>query len=100
MVEHGARELIYLSRSAGASAEDTAFVVELQSMGCAAKLVRGDVTRYADVENAVASGTNPLRGVLQMSMVLRDQNFTTMPYDEWSQSVESAPGYGGRGRQA
>ena len=84
MVDHGARELLFLSRSAGASSKDDAFVNELQSMGCEVKLVQGDVTKLEDVKRAVAEATHPLKGVIQMSMVLRDQNFSKMTFDEWN----------------
>ena len=59
------------------------FVNELESMGCTVKLVQGDVTNPKDVERAIANATYPLKGVIQMSMVLRDQNFSKMTFDEW-----------------
>ena len=89
MVDHGARELLYLSRSAGVGSKDDAFVSELQSMGCDVKLVCGDVSKLDDVTRAVAAATRPLKGVIQMSMVLRDQNFTNMTFNEWT--AASAP---------
>ncbi|KAI1776601.1 fatty acid synthase S-acetyltransferase [Hypoxylon cercidicola] len=87
MVDHGARELIYLSRSAGAGAQDGIFANELRSMGCEVKFAKGDVTRPDDVANAVAAASCPLKGVIQMSMVLRDQNFEAMTIDEWNAVV-------------
>ena len=84
MIDHGARELLYLSRSAGIGSKDDTFVSELQSMGCDVKLVCGDVSKLDDVTRAVAMATHPLKGVIQMSMVLRDQNFTNMTFDEWN----------------
>ena len=88
MVDHGARELIYMSRSAGTSTKDDAFVSELQSMGCGVKLVRGDVTKLEDVKRAIVAATHPLKGILQMSMVLAVENFTKMTFDEWVASVK------------
>jgi NAD(P)-dependent dehydrogenase (short-subunit alcohol dehydrogenase family)/acyl carrier protein len=87
MVDHGAREFIYLSRSAGLTTKDDAFVSELQSMGCAIKLVSGDVTKLEDVKRAVAAATYPLKGVVQMSMVVANENFTKMSFDEWMAST-------------
>ncbi|SMQ54923.1 unnamed protein product [Zymoseptoria tritici ST99CH_3D7] len=84
MVEHGARELLYLSRSAGTTPKDDAFIAELQSMGCATKLVAGDVACREDVERALNLASNPVRGVVQMSMVLRDQNFAKMSFEDWT----------------
>lgn len=84
MVEHKARQLIYISRRAGTGPGDESFVKELKSMGCEVKLIQGDVTNYDDVARAIAAATFPLKGVLQMSMVLRDQNFRSMTLDEWN----------------
>ncbi|XXG98856.1 hypothetical protein Hte_005186 [Hypoxylon texense] len=87
MVDHGAREMIYLSRSAGTGTHDDIFANELKSMGCEAKFVQGDVTIPDDVARAVAAASSPLKGVIQMSMVLRDQNFEAMTIDAWNAVV-------------
>lgn len=71
MAENGASHLVYLSRSAGASEEDQAFLRELEVQGCHATCVRGDVAEAKDVAKAVAMCSTPLRGVLQMSLALR-----------------------------
>ncbi|MCJ1357758.1 MAG: hypothetical protein MMC33_007754 [Icmadophila ericetorum] len=83
MVERGARHLIFLSRSAGQSSDDELFVNELNSMGCEVQLVRGSVTRHEDVVKVIKSATRPLKGILQMSMVLRDENFLKMTLEQW-----------------
>ncbi|KAI0193448.1 fatty acid synthase S-acetyltransferase [Astrocystis sublimbata] len=84
MAELGARELVFLSRSAGTDPRDESFVSELASMGCSVKLVKGDVTKLEDVDEAIAAATTPLKGIIQMSMVLRDQNFESMSFEEWT----------------
>lgn len=84
MVEHGARHLIYLSRNAGVNSENALFVEELNSLGCHVQLVRGSVTDPAIVEKAVREAAKPVRGMLQMSMVLRDENFSKMTLDQWN----------------
>jgi aryl carrier-like protein len=85
MVEHGAGELIILSRRAGTDPEDNAFVDELVSAGCrGVRLVPGDVTKSEDVTKAVASATLKLKGVIQMSMVARDGGFENMSFDDWN----------------
>lgn len=71
LVEHGARHLIYLGRSAGRSDSDKRFVAELASMGCSTQCFQGSVATLEDVQNAVKKASKPLAGVLQMSMVLR-----------------------------
>ncbi|KAF5239311.1 hypothetical protein FANTH_10014 [Fusarium anthophilum] len=83
LVEHGAKELVYFSRNAGQGPTDSIFVAELESMGCDVKLVQGDVTKFEDVDKAVNVAALPLKGVIQMSLVLRDQLFADMTFDQW-----------------
>ncbi|KAF5862098.1 hypothetical protein ETB97_012163 [Aspergillus alliaceus] len=85
MVERGARNLVFLGRSAGISGTDQSYIRELEAQGCNAQCVAGSVTIAADVEHAISlCGSRPLAGVLQMAMSLNDQLFDAMNYDEWS----------------
>jgi aryl carrier-like protein len=88
MVQHGARNLTFLSRNAGNGDHDQDFVHELESMGCAVQLVRGSVTNPEDVILAVEGTVAPLKGIIQMSMVLRDQAFSRMTIDEWDSATQ------------
>lgn len=88
MVEHGARELLFLSRSAGAGPRDDALAAELRSMGCKVRLVPGDVCALKDVRRAVDEAARPLKGVVQMSIVLRDENLSKMTFAEWKAATE------------
>ncbi|KAL8756525.1 MAG: hypothetical protein Q9199_002889 [Rusavskia elegans] len=88
MVEKGARHLIYLSRNAGVNADDQLFFDELNSMGCHVHAIRGSVTDIEDVTRAVAGAKYPLKGILQMSMVLRDENFSKMSLHQWETAVQ------------
>ncbi|KAF3067200.1 Lovastatin diketide synthase LovF [Daldinia childiae] len=88
MVEHGARHLIFLSRRAGETAEDQAFFKELKSQGCKATAVKGSVASLSDVERAVTVGGITLKGILNVSMVLRDQSFINMTYEDWTQCAD------------
>lgn len=86
LVDHGARRLVYLSRSAGTGPGDPDFVRELESMGCEVLLVRGSAASADDVSRAVQQAPN-LRGVMQCSMVLSDQAFARMSLEEWNTAV-------------
>lgn len=90
MVEHGARHLVFLSRSAGQRSEDQSFLNELATMGCDVQLVQGDVSEPEVVPRAVqaASATAPLKGILQMSMVLRDEAFSKISWNDWQESTK------------
>ena len=71
MVQHGAKHLILLSRSAGKSSEDQAFLAELISQDCSVQVFAGSVAKLQDVKEAIKKASRPIAGVLQMSMVLK-----------------------------
>lgn len=84
MVEHGAKALTFLSRSAGRGKHDDDFAREIEAMGCSVQLVQGDVSNTEDVTRAVDGVQQPLKGIIQMSMVLRDQMFEGMTLADWN----------------
>lgn len=69
MVESGARELVFLSRSGGRGAE--AFADELRSQDCQVHMVAGSVALLADVQRAVQCAQRPVAGAINLSMVLK-----------------------------
>ena len=71
IVESGARHLIFLSRSAGQSDSDQEFFRELAAQGCTAQSVPGSVAQMEDVKRAMTVSGKSIKGVIQMSMVLR-----------------------------
>jgi aryl carrier-like protein len=86
MVQNGARNLTFLTRGGGNRPQDQGFVDELKSMGCTVKLERGDVTDADNVLMAVDASNElaPLKGVMQLSMVLRDKAFERMSLEDWT----------------
>lgn len=71
MVNNGARNLIYLSPSAGKSEGDQAFVRELEAQGCVVATITGTVTSESDVSRAIQACQYPIKGVVQLSARLR-----------------------------
>lgn len=71
MVENGARSIMFISRSAKEGPETTPFFDELRALGCEVSAFAGDVTRLMDVEDAIKQTTRPLKGIMQMSAVMR-----------------------------
>ena len=71
LVEHGARTLVIISRSAGRSNESKNFMLEMASLGCSIIAVSGEVNSQEDVDRAVAEVGRPIKGVVHMAMVLR-----------------------------
>ncbi|KAI0124129.1 putative polyketide synthase [Xylariales sp. AK1849] len=85
MASHGARHLIVFSPSAGTRAEHHLFVEELREMGCELRCLTGDVADCDSVRGVMAAaGDRPIKGVLQLAMVLRDTGFLNMDHDGWT----------------
>jgi len=87
LVEHNARRLIFLSRKGGERPEDVDLVRELESMGCEVGIVKGSVVSADDVARAVKLAGPALKGILQLSMVLRDEAFPRMRLEDWEAAV-------------
>ncbi|PVH98314.1 KR-domain-containing protein [Periconia macrospinosa] len=88
MVENGAREILYLSRSAKEGPDTTPFFDELRSQGCLISTFAGSVNSLEDVEAAIKRATKPIAGVMQMSAVMRDSFLSQMTFSDWETSVQ------------
>lgn len=84
MASYGAKNLMFLSRSAGQTDEDKAFSKELSLMGCSCQFFPCDVADYAAVESAVSQAALPIAGVMHMAMVLADVGILDMTLDSWN----------------
>lgn len=71
MVERGAQNLIFLSRSAGKGDMDKSFFAELRSMGCSVISVAGKAENMSDINRCVLKASRPIKGILHLAMVLR-----------------------------
>ncbi|KAE8368107.1 hypothetical protein BDV27DRAFT_154279 [Aspergillus caelatus] len=83
MVEKGARHLVFLSRTGPNTLESSSFIKTLECQGCDATTVVGNVGDIDDVRRAVFAAKTPIAGVIQLSMVLKDQNLHYMVHEEW-----------------
>lgn len=71
MVENGARNIVFFSRSAKEGPETTTFFNDLRIQGCEVTAFAGSVTSLSDVDGAVKQAAKPIAGVIQMSAVMR-----------------------------
>ncbi|KAI0470455.1 KR domain-containing protein [Xylariaceae sp. FL0804] len=83
MVENGARNLIFLSRSGGKRPHEEAWLRGLQECGCTVVVVAGNVANMDTVSQAVSQAQEPVAGVIQLSLVLRDRLFADMELRDW-----------------
>ena len=84
MAAAGARDIMVLSRSAGKSDSDQAFIGDIAEAGCTLKCFAGDVTDGGFVQQVIGKATMPILGVMQMAMVLRDVGFLSMDHITWA----------------
>ncbi|KAJ5662751.1 hypothetical protein N7462_011677 [Penicillium macrosclerotiorum] len=87
MVENGARNLVFLSRTAGTRDKDVKFIYELELQGCHPLLIQGDVANLEDVKRAVAASGKPMKGVIHMAMLMKDSPFFSMTHDQWTEAL-------------
>ncbi|KAL3417083.1 polyketide synthase [Phlyctema vagabunda] len=88
MVENGARNILYLSRSAKEGPDTTPFFDELRGQDCSISIFAGSVNNLEDVEAAVRQATKPIAGVMQMSAVMRDKFLSQMTFSDWKTCVD------------
>ncbi|KAH0423585.1 hypothetical protein CcaCcLH18_12055 [Colletotrichum camelliae] len=89
LVERGARELIFFSRSAEQSAKShPEYFEELRALGCTVRAISGSVNDTNDVVNVVHSAKRPIAGLLQAAMVLQDTNIVDMNFEQWQTTVD------------
>jgi zearalenone synthase (highly reducing iterative type I polyketide synthase) len=92
LVDHGARRLCFLSRSANAAERPAVrdLVRQLQDRGVHVLILPCDVADETAVRQAVSQCTERLgrvAGVIQCAMVLRDALFRNMSYADWIEST-------------
>lgn len=87
MVQHGARNLMFISRSAGKSQEDQDFLRELELMNCLAQYFPLDIADATALKDAVSQASKPIAGALHMPLVLADRGFFDMDHETWNKPI-------------
>ncbi|KAL2004181.1 hypothetical protein VTN02DRAFT_5830 [Thermoascus thermophilus] len=91
MCAHGARHLVFLSRSGVSTIRQRQALQSLQDHGCAVDIIRCDVTdasQVARVAQVFEEKKWQVKGILQLAMVLRDSIFDNMTYEKWRTAVD------------
>ncbi|KAM4054373.1 KR domain-containing protein [Hirsutella rhossiliensis] len=90
IAEHGARNLVLVSRSGPTRPEAQGLLRRLESMAVNVKPIScdiGDQESLAAMIQSLTATMPPLRGVIQGAMALHDKLFCNMTSEEWSQSI-------------
>lgn len=86
-IASGARHLAFISRSGSSTPQAQAVVTELQERNIDFRTYRGDVsdeTSFLEAMEQCSRDLPPVKGVIQMAMVLRDVVFEKMAYEQWT----------------
>jgi NADPH:quinone reductase-like Zn-dependent oxidoreductase/NAD(P)-dependent dehydrogenase (short-subunit alcohol dehydrogenase family) len=86
-VASGARHIAFVSRSGDTKPEAKSIVDELTAHGAQVKVFCGDVADQVSFLAAMEQCSQqlpPIKGVIQMAMVLRDVVVEKMSYEEWT----------------
>lgn len=91
MVDHGARNLILLSRNASKQ-NSGVFVSQLREAGCRVLAISCDIANEQALKRALdrcksEEGLPPIRGVIQGAMVLKDSILEQMTMDDWEAAI-------------
>ena len=71
LIDRGARDITYLSRSGDQNATVQGFLVNLRERGITVRVIKGDVNCIADVNRAIAASGKPIKGMLQAALTLK-----------------------------
>ena len=74
MADHGARNIVIVSRSSSSPGKTAPFLAEMDKYGCRVKFAGCDVSdesQLAEVLRSCAQEMPPIRGVIQGAMVLQ-----------------------------
>lgn len=86
MVGHGARTLIFLSRSGDHKPDAASFVADLRAQGVQIGVYQCDISDHRQLQETIATCNStlpPIRGVIQCAMNLRDSAFENMTAEDW-----------------
>ncbi|KAJ5356106.1 Acyl transferase/acyl hydrolase/lysophospholipase [Penicillium concentricum] len=87
MISCGARRFIFLGRSGTDKPEAKEIVDDLRAQGAHVTVIRGDVCRYEDVEQALEAADYPIGGVIQAAMALSEALWSNMPHSAWHTTI-------------
>jgi KR domain/Phosphopantetheine attachment site len=87
MAQHGAKNIVFLSRSGDSRPEAQTIKRELTEMGVQASIFACDITDRSSVAltvEKISQNMPPVKGMIHAAMVVRDGTFKTMTYDDWT----------------
>ena len=89
MVKYGAKHITILSRSGLKTSEAQQTVAELRASGASITVNKADACNPSQIAQAFsyAREKHPIKGVIQLAMLLADAPMATMTGDEWDRAL-------------
>ncbi|KAE8822419.1 hypothetical protein PTNB85_10447 [Pyrenophora teres f. teres] len=90
LVKHGAKNLIFISRSGAASSSAQAFISSLHSSHIRTAILQCDISDCLELSDQLATTLKtfpPIKGIIQGAMTLNDSLFTTMTSTQWTSTI-------------
>lgn len=85
MVDRGARNLLFLSRSGSKTSEDHEFLESLTRRGVQVEVAKVDICNASTLETALTNiELPPIKGAVQCAAVISDSIFEHMTHDQWT----------------
>lgn len=89
MIENGARHITVISRSGAGTLEARNAVSAMSSSGASIKCIKADACDRKAISKSFSElrGERPIRGVINLAMVLGDAPMATMTAEEWDHGL-------------
>jgi NADP-dependent 3-hydroxy acid dehydrogenase YdfG len=90
LTAHGARNLIFISRSGAATPSTSSFITSLQNSGVRTAVLTCDVSDGLALSTTLSSTLEtfpPVRGVIQGAMTLNDSLFSNLTHEQWMSTI-------------
>ncbi|KAF4628668.1 hypothetical protein G7Y89_g9483 [Cudoniella acicularis] len=91
MMEHGAKNIILVSRSGPKTEADTALLEEFRSNGVNVEAPACDIVDSDSLREVLSKCSKilpPVKGCVQATMVLKDSSFKQMSHGDWNQGTQ------------
>ena len=90
LLRRGARYFAFISRSGATKPEQHRLLDRLSEGGATAKDFKVDITSFEHLSQtieAIRVSMPPIKGCLQLAMIMKDNFFDKMPFEDWEQST-------------
>lgn len=92
LIAHGAKNLIFISRSGAVTPASQSFIASLHASGIRTSIIQCDVSDALELSIHLSTTLEtlpPIKGVIQGAMALHDALFANMTEEQWTSTLRS-----------